>query len=513
MTLKRLLLLVLTLISVGPALLSLGGSLNQPQIQARLQLYQTNLVLAATEFTGFDDTDPVEAESLRNALLGTEPYTTAIAQFKEAETQAVQTREQLQAQLERQFDDSVEDGSTLAAEVVSQATIAQTETTLTETTEFIAQTQVLIGLLQTQTDEPTQAFQNWEQAGQNPRNSSIAQTLQALWSEPAQPVADAELTIKNGLDGWFEWLALRKLFVVEGNDVALSQLNLQIREQASEAVIKLGLIGGLPFFAGLLGVGILIFLLGQRLVKKNDAILATNSSTPWDTPWDWETVWQVLVVGFFLISQLVLPLAIGLLGINPSGGSIRFQALYVLGCYLGVAIAGLGVLLASIQQYQPLPPDWFKFQFLGNWLGWGIAGYLVAVPVVVLVSLINQQLWQGQGGSNPLLLLALQAQDRWALLIFFLTAAIAAPIFEEIMFRGFLLPSLTRYVPVWAAIVLSSLVFSFAHLSLAEVLPLTALGVVLGIVYTRSRNLLASMLVHSLWNSGTLLSLFILGSQ
>lgn len=97
-------------------------------------------------------------------------------------------------------------------------------------------------------------------------------------------------------------------------------------------------------------------------------------------------------------------------------------------------------------------------------------------------------------------------------MIFFTTAAIAAPIFEEILFRGFLLPSLTRYVPVWGAIGLSSLFFAVAHLKLAEVLPLTALGMVLGIVYTRSRNLLAPMLLHSLWNGATLMGLFILGS-
>jgi hypothetical protein len=98
------------------------------------------------------------------------------------------------------------------------------------------------------------------------------------------------------------------------------------------------------------------------------------------------------------------------------------------------------------------------------------------------------------------------------LAIFFFTASIAAPFFEEIMFRGFLLPSLTRYVPVWAAIGLSSLLFALAHLNLSEVLPLAMLGIILGVVYTRSRNLLASMLLHSLWNSGTLISLFILGS-
>lgn len=144
---------------------------------------------------------------------------------------------------------------------------------------------------------------------------------------------------------------------------------------------------------------------------------------------------------------------------------------------------------------------------------WGLGGYCTALPIVVVVSLINQQLWQGQGGSNPLLQLALESQDGVALGIFFSTAAIAAPFFEEILFRGFLLPSLTRYLPVWGSILVSSLLFAIAHLSLSEILPLTALGIVLGVVYTRSRNLLAPMLLHSLWNSGTLLSLFTLGSN
>jgi len=36
---------------------------------------------------------------------------------------------------------------------------------------------------------------------------------------------------------------------------------------------------------------------------------------------------------------------------------------------------------------------------------------------------------------------------------------------------------------------------------------------VLGVVYTRSRNLLAPMLLHSAWNSITMLGLFLLGSS
>jgi hypothetical protein len=142
---------------------------------------------------------------------------------------------------------------------------------------------------------------------------------------------------------------------------------------------------------------------------------------------------------------------------------------------------------------------------------WGFGGYFVALPLVVLVSLINQQFWQGQGGSNPILPIVLEGRDNVALAVFFGTAAIAAPVFEEIVFRGFLLPSLTRYLPVWGAIAASAFLFAVAHLSVSEILPLATLGSVLGFVYTRSRNLLAPMLLHSLWNSGTLLSLFLLG--
>jgi uncharacterized protein len=177
-----------------------------------------------------------------------------------------------------------------------------------------------------------------------------------------------------------------------------------------------------------------------------------------------------------------------------------------------MASLGIGVLYLSIKSYFPLPADWFKFNWKSNWLLWGIGGYLVATPIVIVVSLINDKIWHGQGGSNPLLQIVLEGKDATALLLFFVTAAVAAPLFEEFLFRGFLLPSLTRYVPVWGAIAISGLVFGVAHLSLSEILPLTTLGIILGIVYVRTRNLLAPMLLHSLWNSSTLVSLFILGS-
>jgi uncharacterized protein len=70
---------------------------------------------------------------------------------------------------------------------------------------------------------------------------------------------------------------------------------------------------------------------------------------------------------------------------------------------------------------------------------------------------------------------------------------------------------LTRYLPTWGAILASSLLFAVVHLSLSEIAPLTALGIVLGFSYVKTKNLLVPMVLHSLWNASTLISLFILG--
>ncbi|NJN76299.1 MAG: CPBP family intramembrane metalloprotease [Synechococcaceae cyanobacterium RL_1_2] len=265
-----------------------------------------------------------------------------------------------------------------------------------------------------------------------------------------------------------------------------------------------------------MGLILIIVLIIQLFTQKEQALLRVNESLRWPTPWDgWATA-EVLVFGFFVISQFVVPFitAIGfnLVGVNLATNEIRTQAFSILVNYSLMAIGGLAFIYYYLKPYGQLPEEWFPFKLNFKGLAWGVAGYLVALPIVVVVSLLNQQLWSGQGGSNVLLFLALQAQDWVVLGIFFFTASIAAPIFEEIVFRGFLLSALTKHLPVTGAIGVSSLIFSIAHLSLSEILPLTALGAVLGLVYTRSRNLLASMVLHSIWNGGTLISLFVLGS-
>ena len=517
MTLKRFLLILLTLFAVGKIVLSLGNSLSQPQIQARLELYQVNLSLNVTALESNGENNQVSAE----ALLGKTPYADAQQTYEETLAFAKDRRADLKAQLEELSDNTLfsdTSGASLAQVPDVSPQQQQLSAAIQELNGFIGELELKIGILEAKQGQISTALEQWQSLEEEfsessrfreiPRTASI---LAGLWETPPDIAETAETEIKNNLDGWFQDEALSRLYDLEADQTALTTLQAARQEKAETALLKLSTVTGLPLIGGLIGFGLLLFFLTQWLIKGKEAVLATNADRTWETPWNWEVTWQVLVVGFFFIGQILLPLVIGIAGINPNGWGIRGKALFVLVTYILMSAGGFGVLYFSIRDYFPLPEGWFKLKG-NNWLVWGIGGYLVAIPLVVIVSIVNQQIWQGQGGSNPLLFLAVQAQDPVALLIFFSTAAIAAPVFEEIIFRGFLLPSLTRYFPVWIAIVLSSLLFSIAHLSLSEVLPLTALGLVLGIVYTRSRNILASMIVHSLWNSGTLLSLFVLGS-
>lgn len=537
---KRLILGVLTLFAIASVTLSLLQSLSQPQIQSRLELYQTNLLLHASEWQGNSREAGTPQESVpdlkvaRNALLGDKPLNTAQEQYQDTRKSAQKTQSNLAAQLKDVSDkisqvQGIEDEDAPTPEelkIQSQRAKQQQQLQglLSQVQQLIDELDLRIGILQAHQGDKKAALNTWSQftkpsaeavasvSGSKDSMVQTAQVLIGLWSEQPRLLPDAESQIQKDLEGWFRYRALTKLYQLQQRQDA--QLSLQAKEQelAEQAIFKLALIGGIPGFGGLLGVGLFVFLIVQRLLKGKESLLATNSDVPWETPWNWEIIWQVFILGFFFIGQLLLPTLFHLLGVNPSNYDVRMKAFYVLTSYLLMASGGLLVLYFSLKPFFPLPQDWFSFKWRLSWIPWGLGGYFVALPLVILVSFLNQKLWQGQGGSNPILSLALEGQDNVALLLFFVTACVAAPMFEEIFFRGFLLPSLTRYLPVWGAIVASGFLFALAHLSFSEVLPLATLGIVLGIVYTRSRNLLASMLLHGLWNAGTLLSLFVLGS-
>ena len=518
---KQVVLVVLTFVSLSLAALSLFGSINQPQVQSRLELYQTNLLLHATEYQFDQSTDDAQSDlvNLRQTLLGEKPLQTAQKQYQKARQETQTNTKDLQAQLQQLANIEIE---ALAQSNIQQQQILQQK--ITEAQSYLNELDLHIGILQVSQGQIDTAQETWQKLIERnlpeesvPQFRQTANTLRGLWSQSPLTSSFTQEQITTNLDGWFRYRALQQLYTLQQSDDNLTNLRTQEQQSAQKALLKLALIAAIPTLGGFAGAGLLIFLGIQWLLKRQDSLIGAGVGTPWSCSWDGEIIWQVMIVGFFFISQILLPfilvpILVKVVGLNLGAMGLRGQAISVLVSYLLMTLGGLAVLYWSLKPFSPLNEEWFRFQINFKGISWGVGGYLVALPLVVIVSLLNQQIWQGQGGSNPIILLALQAQDRLALAIFFFTASIAAPLFEEIIFRGFFLPSLTRYIPVWVSIVFSSFVFALAHLSLSEVLPLATLGMVLGFVYTRSRNLLAPMLLHSLWNGGTLLSLFILGS-
>jgi uncharacterized protein len=521
MTPRRLILAAITLVVVLLVGSSLFNSLGEAQITDRLQLYQTDLLLSATELEDESGADGNLARA-RTAILGEKPFETALEEYQDVQQKAQSNLQQLQSRLQQvESEPTTPEPSALSTNPpIASPQRQQLQAAIQKQQTLLDQINLRIGILQTQQNQVSTARQTWtdivDTSTTYPSETAIAKTasvLLGLWSEPPQLLPNADQQIQQTLNGWFRYASLTRLYELQQRPEAIATLQNAAQESAEATLVKLALVGTAPLIGCLVGVGIIVFLVGQRLLRGKQSALALTDSDAWETPWDWEIVWQVLIVGFFFLGQIVLPFLLGeVFGLSLSTFSSRARAAYALTYYLLMAGSALLVLFLSIRQFLPLPAGWFQVKGRQNWFLWGIGGYFAALPLMIGVSLINQQFWQGRGGSNPLLQIVLEEGDRVALGMFFFTAAIAAPIFEELLFRGFLLPSLTRYVPIWGAIVLSAVLFAVAHLSFSEVLPLALLGSILGFVYVRSRSILAPMLLHSLWNSATMIGLLILGS-
>ena len=136
----------------------------------------------------------------------------------------------------------------------------------------------------------------------------------------------------------------------------------------------------------------------------------------------------------------------------------------------------------------------------------------MVMPPVVFTGWLMGKLLGDQGGSNPLLEMVLRSNNPLALLLLALTAVVLAPLFEELLFRGVLLPVVGARWGIAAGIGVSALVFALAHLSLSEAPPLLALGIGLGWLRWSSGRLLSTVVMHGLWNGLTFFNLVLLGS-
>ncbi|QVL54510.1 MAG: CPBP family intramembrane metalloprotease [Cyanobium sp. M30B3] len=222
--------------------------------------------------------------------------------------------------------------------------------------------------------------------------------------------------------------------------------------------------------------------------------------------------------GFVVLGELGVPLLLaplsGRLLAPLADQPLRQQSLQVVLLYTGLMLPPLAILARQLGGIATTPPagGWLQWQWqpLASALARAFAGLLMVLPLVAVSGWLIDRLVGDPGGSNPLLELVLQARDPWALAGFGFTAVVLAPLFEETLFRGVLLPVLGLRWGAIPGLLASALTFAMAHLSLGELAPLLVLGLGLGWLRLRSGRLAPCVLMHALWNGLTFTNLVLL---
>ena len=268
-------------------------------------------------------------------------------------------------------------------------------------------------------------------------------------------------------------------------------------------------------------IPLLTILIGSILVLKTLWKAISLKKFGWKEikPLDLDLIDMVLLIagGFVVLGEVFSPLlSISLVELFSKNISTELsQSLKIFFGYLFMAFPPLLIVFYQIKSLNgefTFKKDYFQFKFLPiqDAIIQGINGWLTVVPFVLLVSLIMNILIDNQNGSNPLLEIVLNNNNYLSFFLLFVTTTLLAPLFEEIIFRGILLPTLSRDFGVISGIIVSAFIFALAHLSLGEMPPLFVLGIGLAITRIASGSLFSSVIMHSLWNGLTFLNLFLL---
>jgi len=277
-----------------------------------------------------------------------------------------------------------------------------------------------------------------------------------------------------------------------------------------------------------LGAGLLLLSLG--LIGLNGASALQRSV---DTPeWSWRGPGPVAIFWSVLPLAILAPTPLLLLA-APLGGFEQLDpAVTTLGIALSINVATTLIVALTVVgtgaarwgeifgQHRIASPNLPAADRRGGALGdvaWGIA---LTVPIVVAAAAFSALLIQGTGAvpESPLP----PSVNSSALLLNLISAALIAPIGEEILYRGVITQAWGRQSGARRAIIFSAIVFALAHTlniggeSIGDALVVAAvafaarlpLGIALGWLWIRRQSLLATITLHAAYNALILFAAF-----
>ncbi len=218
------------------------------------------------------------------------------------------------------------------------------------------------------------------------------------------------------------------------------------------------------------------------------------------------------VFASFVVVQVALYLVS--LGLQATGVSFKNVNENVLNAVFGAIVYVLTIAMVIglpwlIKKYKTSRED-IGLSRLPSWIDIFLAPagfiiYLIVSGIFILIasqlSFINLDQVQDTGFS--------QIEQRYEYIVAFLMLVVIAPVAEEILFRGFLFGKLRKHVPIWVAILITSLLFAIVHGAVNVGIDVFALSIVLCLLRLVSGTIWPSILLHMLKNAIAFYLLFI----
>jgi len=145
-------------------------------------------------------------------------------------------------------------------------------------------------------------------------------------------------------------------------------------------------------------------------------------------------------------------------------------------------------------------------------LGGGL--YLAAMPILAFYTLVYFKLLELLNfpieRQEIVRFLFDSDQPIWIRVHMLLAAALAAPVVEEIFFRGIALPAVARHARPMAAAAIVSLCFALMHFHVPSIMPLFIIAMAFSMGYLATGSLMVPMVMHAVFNTVSLTAMTLL---
>lgn len=195
-------------------------------------------------------------------------------------------------------------------------------------------------------------------------------------------------------------------------------------------------------------------------------------------------------------------------GVGVVSGMVGRQALST--AEGGALFGSLGVVAVVIlSRFPVLGFDWSLSKLglnLKNFkinLIWGVGAAIVELPASLMMGYLGSRLLQGlPTPEHPLSPELAKAKSPWEVLLFFFILVVIAPVFEEICFRGAMLPAMARLMKSPAiGILATSLLFAAIHpTGIPAWLALATTGAFAAITVHQTGSLVPAIVLHGFHN-------------